>query len=127
DQQVLYFVSDMPGGLGGTDIWFCERTKEGSWGTPQNAGSQINSAQNEMFPNISPDGVLYFSSNGFAGMGGLDIFQSEGSKANWTSPVNLQYPANSSGDDFAFVITQVKDQHRVGYLSSDRQNGQGGD
>jgi len=127
DQQVLYFVSDMPGGLGGTDIWFCERTKEGSWGTPQNAGNQINTAQNELFPHISPEGVLYFSSNGFAGMGGLDIFQSEGSKANWTSPMNLQYPANSSGDDFAFVITQIKDQHRVGYLSSDRQNGQGGD
>lgn len=127
DQQVLYFVSDMPGGMGGTDIWFCEKKEDGSWGAPQNAGNQINSELNELFPSISPEGILYYSSDGLPGMGGLDIFQSEGSKADWTSPINLKYPANSSGDDFAFVITEIKDQQRIGYMSSDRQNGQGGD
>src|SRR5690606_23257892 len=55
DEQVLYFVSDMSGGMGGTDIWFCERQGNGSWGAPQNAGNQVNSELNELFPNISAE------------------------------------------------------------------------
>src|SRR5690606_8466592 len=62
DGNLLYFVSDMPGGQGGTDIWYSERQTDGTWGTPLNAGADINSAGDELFPGIGPDGTLYYSS-----------------------------------------------------------------
>lgn len=127
DEQVLYFVSDMPGSVGGTDIWFCEKNKDGSWEAPQNAGRNINSTQNEMFPSIAPDGTLYFASNGFAGMGGLDVYKSEGGKSVWSMPENLRYPINSGGDDFGFVVSKIGKEQLIGYMSSNRQMGQGND
>ncbi len=127
DEQTLYFVSDMPGGHGGTDIWYSERNTDGSWSKPQNAGPAINSAQNEMFPNMGGDGKLYFSSDGFPGMGGLDIFVSSGYKNNWTKPVNLKYPVNSAADDFAFVVNTFSEENNSGYFSSNRKGGVGGD
>lgn len=127
DGNVLYFVSDMPGGLGGTDIWFCERQSNGNWGSPQNAGARINTAKDELFLSVSADGTLYYSSNGFPGMGGLDIFSSVGSKKNWNTAVNLRYPINSPGDDFAYINTINTDEAMTGYLSSNRQGGKGDD
>lgn len=123
DGNTLYFVSDMPGGEGGTDIWYCELQPDGSWGTPQNAGS-INTKEDELFPTIGPDGTLYYSTKGFPGMGGLDIFRVKGSKDQWSKPVNMRFPVNSAGDDFCYVLTESK---TFGYLSSNRKNGRGGD
>lgn len=127
DEKTLYFVSDMPGGLGGTDLWYCELQPDGKWGEPQNAGNAINSTGNEMFPGINGDGTLYYSTNGLPGMGGLDIFYAKGSKNNWSKPVNLRYPVNSAGDDFAYVDLQKGEGNAAGYLSSNRKGGKGGD
>jgi len=121
--NVLYFVSDMPGGKGGTDIWYSEIQPDGSWGRVQNAGFRINTVGDELFPTIGPDGTLYFSSDGHPGMGGLDVFSSQGSLNQWSKPVNMRYPLNSPGDDFSLII----DETQSGYISSNRINGKGGD
>lgn len=127
DGKVMYFASDRPGGQGGTDIWYSERLANGSWGTPVNAGARINTKGDELFPQIGADGNLYYSTDGLAGMGGLDVFHTEGSKANWGTPVNLGYPLNSSWDDFSFVTTVDDDLQQLGFLSSNRPGGQGED
>src|SRR5690606_32518707 len=74
DERTLYFASDMPGGWGGVDIWYSELQGNGSWGKPQNAGPNINTGGDEMFPYVQGN-TLYFSSTGHIGMGGLDIFK----------------------------------------------------
>lgn len=127
DEKTLYFASDMPGGHGGTDIWYSERQSDGTWGIPQNAGTSINTDKDELFPGIAPDGTMYFSSDGLPGMGGLDIFSSKGSKDQWEKAQNSKYPINSAGDDFAFIATEITDRGMSGYLSSNRINGKGGD
>lgn len=127
DEQLLYFASDMPGGKGGTDIWFSEKQSDGSWGIPRNAGNAINSIHDEMFPSLAPDGTLYYASDGFIGMGGLDIFKSKGQKENWTQPENLKYPMNSGGDDFAFVINKEQENQISGFFTSNRSGGAGND
>lgn len=128
DEKTLYFSSDMPGSLGGTDIWYSILQNDGSWSKPQNAGNSINTSGNEMFPSIGIDGVLYYSSNGLPGMGGLDLFVTEGERNSWTKPVNLHYPINSPGDDFAFIKTSLPSADLgMGYLSSNRKGGKGGD
>src|SRR5690606_31683151 len=78
DEKILYFISDMSGGHGGTDIWYSELQTDGSWGEPKNAGAAINTEGDEMFPHIATDGTLYYSTNGLPGMGGLDIFSAKG-------------------------------------------------
>lgn len=105
DGRTLYFVSDMPGGMGGKDIYRVRRGSAGSaWSQPENLGPDINTPGNEVFPFIHPDGNLYFASNGHLTMGGLDIFkgipQADGS---WVVS-NLKYPINSMADDFSIVI-----------------------
>ncbi|MEC3879930.1 OmpA family protein, partial [Parapedobacter sp. 10938] len=127
DENTLYFSSDMPGGQGGTDIWYSERQSDHSWGTPVNAGATVNTAGDELFPNIAPDGTLYYSTDGLAGMGGLDVFKSNGSKAQWSTPENLRYPVNSAADDFAYLIYAEDELGYRGFLSSDRRGGKGGD
>lgn len=127
DGGTLYYASDMPGGQGGTDIWYSEKQTDGSWGKPVNAGPLINSAGDELFPNTGPDGTLYYSSDGFTGMGGLDVFEAMGSKHEWTTPRNLRYPVNSPGDDFAYMVTFEGEEGIAGYLSSNRKGGQGND
>src|SRR5690606_6221901 len=127
DGTTLYFVSDMPGGHGGTDIWFCKRQSDGQWGAPENAGSGVNSAGNEMFPNIAPDGTLYYSSDGLLGMGGLDIYQSMGSENRWSTPAKMRYPINSARDDCGLVNVVVNEETVSGYLSSNRQGSVGAD
>jgi len=124
DEKILYFVSDMPGGYGGTDIWFCELQKDGSWGKCVNAGSVINTPENEFFPFIAPDGSLYYSSDGLPGMGGLDVFIAHGERDKWSKPVNLRYPLNSPADDFAYWVNESS---MSGFVSSNRKNGKGND
>lgn len=127
DGNTLYFVSDMPGGHGGTDIWFCKLQTDGQWGTPENAGSGVNTGGDEMFPSIAPDGTLYYSSDGLPGMGGLDIFRSTGAESQWSAPENMRYPVNSPRDDFAFVNVTDDEEAISGYLSSNRRESVGGD
>ena len=124
DGNVLYFVSDMPGGFGATDIWYSERQTDGNWGTPVNAGQGINTPGKEVFPVIDSDGVLYFSSDGWLGMGGLDLFSSKGSRSTWEKPENLKYPFNSPRDDFSIIFTE---NGKSGYFASNREGGLGED
>lgn len=126
DEKTLYFVSNMPGGLGGTDIWYVERQEDGSWSAPQNAGPTVNSAGDELFPSIYGD-KLFYSSNGFVGMGGLDIYMVDGVQSLFKNRRNLQYPLNSAADDFAYVIMADDDDALYGYLSSNRKDGVGSD
>jgi outer membrane protein OmpA-like peptidoglycan-associated protein/tetratricopeptide (TPR) repeat protein len=124
DGNVLYFVSDMQGGFGETDIYYCEKRSNGSWSDPRNVGPQINSIGKEMFPVVDKDGTLYFSSDGHHGMGGLDLFKSTGSKKDWSLPENLKFPLNSSRDDFSILFTESGTK---GFLASNRYGGLGGD
>lgn len=126
DEKVLYYASDMSGGKGGVDIWYSELQDDGSWGTPQNAGEQINTPGDEMFPTVI-GGDLYFSSSGHVGMGGLDIFKARGSKNSFGKAVNLGYPLNSASDDFAYVEYGESSTAKTGYLSSNRKGGVGSD
>jgi outer membrane protein OmpA-like peptidoglycan-associated protein len=117
----------MPGGFGGTDIWYSQLQADGIWGKPMNAGSVINSTGNEMFPTITSTDTLYFSSNGHIGMGGSDIFMAGGSQNNWTDPINLKYPVNSPGDDFSYTALTLGADTTIGYFSSNRVGGLGSD
>ena len=122
DGQVLYYVSDMPGGFGETDIYYSERQSDGSWGKPVNAGSVINTSGRESFASLGEDGSLFFSSDGHLGMGGLDIFKAIGPHKAWTRVENLKYPLNTSQDDFGILADSTGAK---GMLSSGRlgQNG----
>ncbi|HEY4799201.1 MAG TPA: OmpA family protein, partial [Bacteroidia bacterium] len=122
DGQYLYFSSNMPGGLGGTDIWVSKREGD-SWGAPQNLGPDINTKNDETFPYISSENILFFSSNGHPGFGGLDIFSSAMKNGKWSKPTNLMPPINSTGDDFGIVFKG----DNSGYFSSNRAGGKGSD
>jgi outer membrane protein OmpA-like peptidoglycan-associated protein/tetratricopeptide (TPR) repeat protein len=124
DGKVLYFVSDMPGGFGGTDIYYCMKTVNNTWSAPLNAGKTINTPGKELFPYMDKNGVLYFSSDGHNGMGGLDIYKSTGSRTKWTEPENMKYPVNSPKDDFSVYFDEA---NNIGYLSSNRDGGKGSD
>lgn len=124
DGKHLYFVSDMPGGFGQTDIYFSTRQADGTWSKPQNAGPTINTVGKEVFPVVHANGTLYFSSDEHLGMGGLDIFSAEGSQDQWQSVTNLQYPINSPRDDFGLVFEK---EGQKGYLSSNRKGDSGSD
>lgn len=117
DGQTMYFVSDMPGGLGGTDIYKTEYSN-GTWSKPENLGSQVNTTGNEMFPYIHTDGSLYFSSDAHNSMGGLDVFITYYNGTRWVKPENLNYPLNSVKDDFSFSLSK-KDETK-GFVSSSR-------
>ncbi|QKG80548.1 OmpA family protein [Tenuifilum thalassicum] len=122
DGKKLYFASDMPGGYGGTDIYMVERTDSG-WTKPQNLGPEINTEGNEMFPFIHESGILYFTSNGHAGLGGLDIYMAT-PKGNGFVVINLGSPINSEKDDFSFYIDKDK---KFGFFASNRPGGKGDD
>jgi len=123
DGKWLFFVSDMPGGYGETDIYVAEVFPDGKINTPVNVGPTINTIGREMFPFYS-NGVLYFSSDGHYGFGGLDILESKHDGKNFSEPKNLGEPANSNKDDFAFIIDS---ESKFGYLSSNRDTGKGDD
>lgn len=123
DGKWLYFVSDMPGGLGGYDLWRAPILAEG-FGGCENLGRPINTPGNEMFPTFRPNGELYFSSDGHPGMGGLDIFKASPDSVRGWIVENLQYPLNSSADDFGMTFEGL---HNRGYFSSSRGDGKGWD
>ena len=124
DNKRLYFVSDREGGLGQTDIYYVDINDDGSYGDPVNMGDQINTEGREMFPFISKDSTMYFSSDGYLNLGLLDIFKSDILKNEGSSPENLGTPYNSGYDDFAFYIDS---DTKKGYFSSNRPEGQGND
>ncbi len=125
DGLSLYFSSNMPGGEGGKDLWVATRpAPDRPFGTPQNLGKPVNTAGDEMFPFILNDTVLYFASNGLAGMGGLDIFRTMKKNGIWSAPENMRSPVNSNNDDFGIIFFPDEDK---GYFSSNRTNGSGGD
>ena len=124
NEKTLYFVSDMPGSLGQTDIYKVEISSEGTYDEPENLGAAINTEGREEFPYIGSDNTLYFSSDGHLGLGLLDIFSSKPEKGDYKDIHNLGTPFNSSKDDFAFVINPSKE---YGYLSSNREGGKGDD
>ncbi|MGM9509978.1 OmpA family protein [Larkinella sp. GY13] len=120
DDTKLYFVSDMPGGFGGTDIYVVE-FKDGQWSSPVNMGKEINTEGNEMFPFVDENSNLYFSSDGHEGLGGLDLFYAELREGIAFKGVqNMGYPINSEKDDFGLITTKNRTS---GYFSSNRKRG----
>lgn len=124
DGNIIYFSSNMPGGFGGMDLY--KSVKEnGRWSPPVNLGNTINTEGNEIFPVLHLDNTLYFSSDGHAGLGGLDMYslavQPDGTLVNLE---NLGFPLNTTSDDFGLIMT---DDGLCGYFSSDREGGLGRD
>lgn len=113
--KILYFASNMPGSVGGTDLWKVAVNADGSFDAPENLGSSINTVGDENFPFITDDNVLYFSSNGLTGFGGLDVFSVDLSTGG--VPKNMGQPINSAKDDLAFTFNKEKE---IGYISSNR-------
>jgi len=122
DGNLFLFVSDMPGGLGGMDIYLCRKVGN-KWSAPINLGSGINTPNNELFPFYLGQGMLFFSSNGHAGFGGYDLYSSTFKKNQWTKASNLSIPINSKGDDMALRCDKTK---KMFYLTSNRPKGKGG-
>lgn len=128
DGEMLYFVSDKPGGFGGADLYRCMKLENGSWGFPINLGNKVNTSGDELYPYISPQGTtLYFASNGHSIMGGLDINKAEKTRSHaFKKPMNLGAPFNSHADDYAMVFSD--DYGTEGFFSSNRStDGKGGD
>ena len=114
DGQRLYYVTDEAGGYGGSDIYYIEKNGDGSWKPTSNIGQVINTIGNELFPSFY-DGTLFFSSNGHAGIGGLDIYRLASDARGDAVVKNLGYPINSNKDDISFSI-----KGNTGYFSSNR-------
>lgn len=120
--KILYFVSDMPGGYGGTDLYM-SKFINGTWSKPENLGGKVNTVGNEMFPFIAPDGQLYFSSDGHPGLGDLDIFVAKTDPSNGKvlgKARNVGAPLNSQNDDFGIITDSNRN---FGYFSSNRKRG----
>ena len=127
DEKTLYFASDMPGTQGQSDLYKAKINEDGSFGTPENLGNSINTEGRETYPFISDDNELYFASDGQPGLGGLDIFITKIPKdgsTNFKEVLNVGEDANSPKDDFALIINF---KTKKGFLSSNRDGGQGND
>ena len=124
DGKTLFFASNRPGGYGGMDLYKSEKSKDGRWNKPQNLGPVINSRYDEDAPYIHPDGkTLFFTSNGMNSIGGNDIFKTVYIGKQWQEPKNMGYPINTTADDNYFTLTA---DGSVGYFSSNRLGGKGG-
>lgn len=121
-ERILVFASNAKGGYGGMDLW-ASRLEKGKWSKPINLGGRINTPGDEVFPFIHEDGTLYFASNGWSSLGGLDVFMAtqvyNQPDSLWAFPFNVGAPINSSSDDFGLIINKEKTQ---GYYSSSRAN-----
>ncbi|WP_044401848.1 OmpA family protein [Lacinutrix sp. Hel_I_90] len=124
DGSTLYFASDRPGGFGKFDIYKAPISPNGHLGTPVNMGQKVNTESQEMFPFISSNNTLYFSSIGHLGLGGMDVFYTKEIDGKLAPIRNVGIPVNSNGDDFAFRINEVT---KDGFVSSNRDGGKGGD
>jgi outer membrane protein OmpA-like peptidoglycan-associated protein/Tol biopolymer transport system component len=124
DGKTLYFASDMPGGKGGVDLYKLPLNTDGTYGAYENLGSEINTSGNDYFPWIGEDGMLFFSSDGHGGFGGLDVFVAYPGNSGWNNLTNLGASLNSSSDEFAFILME---DGMSGYVSSNRIDGKGDD
>ncbi len=124
DGKTIYFASNRPQGYGGLDIYVSHKNEDGTWGRAENLGPTVNTAADEDAPFIHPDQwTLYFTSNGKGSMGGRDIFLTRLFNEEWTAPENLGFPVNTTLDDNYFTLSA---DGRVGYFSSNRKGGTGG-
>lgn len=114
NEKRLYFISDQVGGMGGTDLYYAEKDVQGNWGSPINAGNKINTAANELYPTVA-NGDLYISSNGHAGLGGLDIYKVLFQNDEFIGVENVGVPVNSATDDMS-----ISRKGNVGYFVSNR-------
>ncbi len=117
DEKRLYFASDMPGTIGGMDLFYVDILDDGSFGAPVNLGPNVNTKHREQFPSIADDGFLYFSSDGHEGLGSLDLFLCKMYDGEFAKPLNLGSTINSGWDDFAFAL---KPNDSIGYFTSNR-------
>lgn len=124
DGKMLYFASDMPGGYGLFDIYKANINSDGTLGEPINLGQKVNTEGQEMFPYISSNNTLYFSSNGHLGLGGLDVFYTKEIDGKMAPIRNVGIPINGNADDFAFSIDEETEE---GFVSSNRDGGIGSD
>lgn len=125
DGKTIYFISSRKGGFGDSDIWKSILQKDGTWGNPVNLGKEVNTSGAELTPYIHPDGkTLYFASNGYIGMGGLDFYVTRmDDKGNWSYPQNLGYPINTIGNEMGIILNAMGN---LAYISADRKGGYGG-
>lgn len=125
DEKTLFFASDMPGSLGESDIFKVTINNDGTYGEPANLGNTINTEARETFPFVTSDEVLYFSSDGHPGLGGLDVFATKIRNEQYSGPIiNVGEPVNSKQDDFSFIINE---ENKKGYFASNREGGLGAD
>lgn len=125
DEKILYFASDMPGTYGESDIFRVAINTDGTYGTPENLGNTVNTEARESFPYVTSENILYFSSDGHPGLGGLDVFAAKISNNQFLGPVlNVGEPVNSMMDDFTFIMDEGT---RKGYFASNREGGMGYD
>ncbi|MEK6151613.1 OmpA family protein [Flavobacteriaceae bacterium 3-367] len=125
NERMLYFASDMPGSFGESDIFRVTINSDGTFGTPENLGPNINTASRETFPYVTSKEILYFSSDGHVGLGGLDIFATKIKNNRFTDPIfNVGRSVNSKLDDFTFIFNE---ETREGYFASNREEGTGAD
>jgi outer membrane protein OmpA-like peptidoglycan-associated protein len=120
DGNTLYFSSDMQGSIGGMDIWMSKKGSDDKWGKPENLGDKVNTAGNELFPFITENNILYFSSNGLEGLGGLDVYETKIKDDKATRVYNMGTPINGKYDDFAYNLNS---DGKNGYFSSNREKG----
>lgn len=123
DGRTLYFASDMPGGFGGMDI-YVSKLVEGEWSEPVNLGPNVNTTENELFPFIHESSYLFYSSNGREGFGGMDIYVTRKQDGEWLHSENMGNPVNTPSNDFSMFVNR---DFTLGYFSSDRAGGLGGD
>ena len=127
DGSKLYFISDMPGTLGATDLFVVDINEDGTYGIPKNLGAKINTKGKEMFPFIDQEDILYFSSDSRKeGLGGLDVYASKMFENTVSDILHLGKPVNSEADDFAYILKNG-DEKNEGYFSSNRSGGKGDD
>ncbi len=124
DGRTLFFVSDMPGGYGGKDLWKISRIEDNQWGIPTNLGAEVNSEFDELFPFVLGDSVLFFASERNTGYGGLDVYAAINHSSNWSNAVLLPLPVNSAADDFSLII---RENTLGGLMSSNRDNTENSD
>lgn len=123
--KTMYFTCDMPGGFGGADIYRTTKNDDGTWGKAENLGDKVNTESDELFPFIEETSeMLYFSSNGRFGLGGLDVFVAKLNGTTIQTVQNAGFPLNTVADDYAVIVNSTSTK---GYVSSDRADGKGGD
>jgi outer membrane protein OmpA-like peptidoglycan-associated protein/tetratricopeptide (TPR) repeat protein len=125
DEKTLFFAADMADSKGASDIYKVSINEDGTFGSPVNVGAPVNTEARETFPFVSSENILYFSSDGHPGLGGLDIFATKIDYEDFSNPVlNVGEPVNSNRDDFSYIINE---ENKRGYFASNRADGMGAD